>query len=156
MPRLEALSDLSRNSILALPVDLHDTSPFRPMSKPPDRCTVALVTTAGLHGREDKPFRKFDPSYRVVPRDVDVNDLVVSHTSIGFDRVPMQQDLNIVFPLDRIRELASRGIIGAIGPNCYSYMGAQRDLSIVKAETGPEVAGRLLSEGVDVVVLTPT
>ncbi len=156
MPRLDTLSDLSRNSILALPVDLNDSTPFTPLPKPLDRCTVALVTTAGLHGREDKPFVKFDPSYRVVPHDVDVNDLVVSHTSIGFDRMPMQQDLNIVFPLDRIRELSERRVVGPMGPNCYSFMGAQRDLTVVKSQTGPEVAERLLGEGVDVVVLTPT
>ncbi len=156
MPRLDALSNLSRNSILALPVDRNDTTPFTMLAKPLTDCTVALVTSAGLHRRHDKPFRKFDPSYRVIPAEADLGDLVVSHTSIGFDRVPMQQDLNVVFPLDRIRELARHGTVGAVGPRCYSFMGAQNDLSVVKQQTGPEVAERLVAEGVDVVVLTPT
>lgn len=156
MPRLDALSDLSRNTILALPADLNDSSALTPLSKPLSGSTVALVTSAGVHGREDKPFRKFDPGYRTIANDIDVNDLVVSHTSIGFDRMPMLQDMNIAFPLDRLRELSERQVIGALAPNSYSFMGAQRDLSEVKAETGPEVAERLLSEGVDVVVLTPT
>ncbi len=156
MPRLDSLSDLSRNSILALPVDRNATVPFTPLSKALSDCTVALVTSAGLHCRDDKPFRKFDPSYRVIPADADPGDLVVSHTSIGFDRVPMQQDLNVVFPLDRVRELAGRGAVGGVGPHCYSFMGAQNDLSAVKQQTGQEVAERLVGEGVDVVVLTPT
>lgn len=156
MPRLDGLSDLSRNSILALPVDRNSETPVTPLPKPLSDCTVALVTSAGLHSRDDKPFRKFDPSYRVIPADVDLNELVVSHTSIGFDRVPMQQDLNIVFPLDRLRELLDRGAVDAVSPRCYSFMGAQRDLSVVKEKTGPEVAKRLVGEGVDVVVLTPT
>ncbi|WP_175484260.1 glycine/sarcosine/betaine reductase selenoprotein B family protein [Modestobacter sp. DSM 44400] len=137
-------------------MDRNNGAPFTPLPKPLIRCTVALVTSAGLHLRDDKPFRKFDPSYRVIPADAHLNELVVSHTSIGFDRVPMQQDLNVVFPLDRIRELVPRGAAGAIGPRCYSFMGAQRDLSVVKEQTGPEVAKRLVGEGVEVVVLTPT
>jgi len=156
MPRLNSLSDLSRNSILALPVDLNESVPFTLLTKPLRDCTIALVTSAGIHRREDKPFRKFDPSYRVIPRQTDLNDLIVTHTSIGFDRVPMQQDLNVVFPLHRLRELSESGVIGAMNENCYSFMGAQRDLSVVKEQTGPEVAERLLAEGVDAVVLTPT
>lgn len=156
MPRLDGLSDLSRNSILALPVDLNESAPFTPLTRPLRDCTIALVTSAGIHGREDKPFRKFDPSYRIIPAQVNVNALIATHTSIGFDRVPMQQDLNVVFPLDRLRELSERGVIGAISDHCYSFMGAQRDLSAVKEQTGPEVAERLLTEGVDAVVLTPT
>jgi D-proline reductase (dithiol) PrdB len=156
MPRLDTLSDLSRNSILALPVDRNEAAPFTPLSKPLSDCTVGLVTSAGLHCRDDEPFRKFDPGYRVIPADADLSELVVSHTSIGFDRVPMQQDLNVVFPLDRVRELAGRGAVGAVGLYGYSFMGAQNDLSVVKQQTGPEVAQRLVGEGVDIVVLTPT
>ncbi len=156
MPRLEGLSDLSRNSILALPVDLNESAPFTPLTKPLRDCTIALVTSAGIHAREDKPFRKFDPSYRVIPRQADLSNLIGTHTSIGFDRVPMQRDLNVVFPLDRLRELSERGVIGAMSDHCYSFMGAQRDLSVVKEETGPEVAKQLLTEGIDAVVLTPT
>lgn len=156
MPRLETLSDLSRNSILALPVDINEPMPLTTPGTPLADATVALVTSAGLHGRADAPFRKFDPSYRVVRSDLSLDEIVVTHTSIGFDRVPMQQDLNIVFPVDRINELAERGVIGALAPNNYSFMGAQRDLTVVKEQTGPEVAERLVSEGVDVVVMTPT
>ena len=58
--------------------------------------------------------------------------------------------------MDRVRELAERGVIGAVAPNHYSFMGALRDCTVVAEQTGPEAAQRLKSEGVDLVLLTPT
>jgi D-proline reductase (dithiol) PrdB len=80
----------------------------------------------------------------------------MSHSSIGFDRVPFQRDINVTFPLDRFRELVERGTIGSLAPNAYSFMGAQRSWDRIQSETAPEVAKALLSDGVDVVFLTPT
>ena len=66
------------------------------------------------------------------------------------------RDVNISYPIDRLRELVTRGELGALAPNGYSFMGAQRDLTRIANETGPEVAARLRAEGVDVALLTPT
>jgi hypothetical protein len=35
-------------------------------------------------------------------------------------------------------------------------MGAQRDMTVIRTQTAPEVAARLVADGVDVVLLTPT
>jgi D-proline reductase (dithiol) PrdB len=53
-----------------------------------------------------------------------MNDLVMSHTSTNFDRTGFQQDWNVVFPLDRLRELTDQGLIGSIADFHYSFMGA--------------------------------
>ncbi len=66
------------------------------------------------------------------------------------------RDLNISFPVDRLRELVARGELGAIAPSHYSFMGALRDLRRIQGETGPEVGRRLRDEGVDAVLITPT
>ena len=66
------------------------------------------------------------------------------------------RDLNISFPVDRIRELVARGVLGGVAPSHYSFMGAQRELARIERETGPEVGRRLRDEGVDAVVITPT
>ena len=57
--------------------------------------------------------------------------------------------LNVSFPIDRARELVARGVLGGLGPNHYSFMGALRDPALVASETGPEVGRRLRAEGVD-------
>ena len=156
MPRLDQLPEASRNALLTHPAPVHDTTPFTPPAKPLSSCRVAIVTTAGLHARDDRPFTGGDQTFRAIPSASKQGEILQSHVSIGFDRTWTQRDLNIVFPLDRLRELASRGAIGDLGPNCYSFMGALRDWMRLESETAPEVARRLGEEGVDVVLLTPT
>ena len=80
-----------------------------------------------------------------------------SHASIGFDRTAFQRDINVVFPVDRVREFVERGEIGSLGPTYYSFMGAQYPpYDTLLLDTGPQVARRLRAEGVDVVFLTGT
>jgi D-proline reductase (dithiol) PrdB len=127
------------------------------MRHPLGASRVALVTTAGIHLRTDRPFTGGDQSFRVIPADTPPADIVQSHASIGFDRTAFQRDINVVFPVDRMREFVDRGEIGSLGPTYYSFMGAQRPpYDTLLRKTGPEVARRLRAEGVDVVFLTGT
>jgi len=66
------------------------------------------------------------------------------------------RDVNISFPIDRLRELVARGELGGLAPNHYSFMGAQRDLAGIQATTGPEVGRRLREAGVQAALITPT
>lgn len=109
----------------------------------------------GVHRHGDRPFGPADQTYRVIPSDTPTLDIVQSHTSLGFDRAPIMRDLNVSFPIDRIRELAARGEIG-LAPHHYSFMGAQRDVVRIEGETGPDVARRLRADGADVALITPT
>jgi len=155
MPRLDRLPPPNRTNLLNLPVQVNDTSPFRPLTKPLANCRLAIVTTVGVHRRGDRPFGPADQSYRVIPSSTPPIDIIQSHTSLGFDRVPIMRDLNVSFPIDRIRELAARGEV-ELAPNHYSFMGAQRDLLRIESETGPEVGRRLRDDGADVALITPT
>jgi hypothetical protein len=53
MPRLDRLPQLNRNNLLMLPVQVNDTAPFTPLTRPLSTCRLAIVTTAGLHRRGD-------------------------------------------------------------------------------------------------------
>ncbi len=160
MPRLSLLSEVQRQMLQFFPCREADGVPWTPLGKPLAECAVAIVTTAGLHLRDDRPFNRDHPggesTYRVIPSDSDPADIVQSHFSIGFDRTAIYRDINITFPVDRIRELAKRGVIGSPAPNHYSFMGALRDCTAIAEQTGPEVAQRLKEAGVDLVLLTPT
>ena len=160
MPRLSVLSEVQRQMLQFFPCLEADGVPWTPLGRLLDECTAAIVTTAGLHLRDDQPFNRDHPggesTYRVIPSDSDPADIVQSHFSIGFDRTAIYRDINITFPMDRVRELAERGVIGRVAPNHYSFMGALRDCTVVAGQTGPEVAQRLKDEGVDLVLLTPT
>lgn len=156
MPRLDRLPQINRNTLVTFPARVNEGAPFAAPAKPLGACRVAIVTTAGLHQRADRPFGPGDQSYRVIPSDTPSADILQSHTSIGFDRAPFMRDINISFPIDRLRELAARGEVGEPAPNCYSFMGALRDVARLESETGPEVGRRLRNEGVDAVLITPT
>jgi len=114
---------------------------------------VAIVSSAGLVVRGEMPFRGRDPDYRVIPSNTTAPDLLVSHISINFDRTGLQEDWNVVFPIDRLNELAAEGTIGSVAETHYSFMGATDP---VQMEThARELAGRLKSDRVDAVILSP-
>jgi D-proline reductase (dithiol) PrdB len=156
MPRLDRLPQISRNNLLTFPAQVNDTAPFRHPAKPLAACRLAIVTTAGVHVRGDRLFTPGDQTYRVIPADTPTVDMLQSHTSIGFDRVAIMRDINISFPIDRLRELVARGELGGLGPSQYSFMGAQREVARIESQTGPEVAQRLVADGVDAALITPT
>jgi len=156
MPRLDRLPEIMRNTLLTLPVPVNAGAPFTPLRRPLAQCRVTIVTTAGLHRREDHPFGPGDPSYRAIPSATRDAEIIQSHFSIGFDRTPALRDINIVFPIDRLRELTQRGEIGSLAPNFYSFMGAQRDTTRIQQESAPDLARRLVAEEVDVALITPT
>src|SRR5713101_2410865 len=83
MPRLDRLPQISRNNLLTFPAQVNETAPFVRPGKPLAGCRLAIVTTAGLHVRGDRPFTPGDQTYRVIPSDTPTADIVQSHTSIG-------------------------------------------------------------------------
>jgi len=160
MPRLETLSELNRNVLQSFPCVESDTTPWQPLRQALSESTLALVTSAGLHLKNDTPFvtdpKQGDTSYRIIPSTAMASDIVQSHTSIGFDRTAIYRDLNVSFPMDRLRELVDKGVIDRLAPNFYSFMGALRNPRGIIEDSGPAVARRLQNEGADAVLLTPT
>jgi D-proline reductase (dithiol) PrdB len=117
---------------------------------------VAIVTTAGLHVRDDNPYEgsAAGMDYRVIPGDVDSGDLVMTHVSVNFDRSGFQSDLNVVFPLDRLKELAADKIIGSVAKFHYAFMGATWPITKFEAKAR-ELASMLKEDHVDAVLLSP-
>ena len=156
MPRLSTLPQIQRNMLLTRAVEVHDSAPRATPARPLPECTLAIVTSAGLHTRGDVPFGREDPSFRVIPSSARAADLLQSHSSLAFDKTGFVRDVNVVFPIDRLREYVDEGRIGRLGPRHYSVMGALPDVTEVRDRTAPELARRLVDDGVDVVLLTPT
>jgi D-proline reductase (dithiol) PrdB len=139
--------------LLSLPCPTFSTTPW--VDGPPLReRRLALITTAGLHLRHDRPFQ-LDPNdfYRVIPGDVSANDLVMSHIAASFDRSGFQRDWNVVFPLDRLREMAQEGIIGSLADFHYSVSSAHRAEEFQAA--AQEIAALLKKDRVNAVLLLP-
>ena len=120
--------------------------------KPLSQRRVAIVSSAGLTVRGDRVFRGRDADYRAIPSATKPNDLLCSHISINFDRNGFQEDWNVVFPLDRLNELATDGTIGSVAATHYSFMGATDPVQMV--DGAKEVAAKLKADKVDAVLLT--
>ena len=156
MVRLETMSDEERELTqrMAQMCPSFETNPW--ISGPPlSQRRVAVITTAGLHGRHDRPFQMVqDDYYRVIPGNVHANDLVMSHLSAGMDRTGYQRDWNVVFPLDRLREMVAEGIIGSVADFHYSYNSSRAK----EDSTAPikEVASMLKKDNVNAVLLFPS
>lgn len=122
--------------------------------KPLAASTVAIVTSAALYASDDEAFSAADTGYRLIA--ADRRDLVLGHWSPNFDRAAVALDLNVVYPIDRLEELATRGVIGAVAPRHVSFAGNQPDdVSTIRLDSGPRAAAELRADGVDVVILTP-
>ena len=138
------------NDLPAPELDPVATSLTTPLSE----CRLAIVTTAGLKpGGEVELWMMGNQTYQELPDGA--HDLQLSHFSPNFDRTGIIQDLNVVYPADRLREMADAGEIGSVNDRHFSFMGAQVEFSTIIQDTGPQVAERLVDDGVDVVLLTP-
>ena len=152
MVHLRELPEQLREALVnqALP-DFGDTPWINP--KPLNECRVALISTAGLHRREDPSFAPGAGDYRIIPDDYDMNNLVMGHVSTNFDRSGYYQDIITSFPIDRLRELAEEGVIGSIASRHFSFMGATPPT--VMEPVARDLANVLKSDNVDAVVLVP-
>ncbi len=122
--------------------------------RPLAESTVAIVSTAGFHRRDDPPFTPGAVDFRLVPHGVDWGDMVLSHISANFDRSGLAEDPNIAFPLDRLDDLAATGEIAGVSRWHYSFMGALPAPQMLE-QAGSEVGRLLAADDVDVALLVP-
>ncbi len=136
--------------------------PWTPLSKPLSDCTVAMISTGGLALEADRPFDREgerqnpwwgDPSYRCLPRTSTEEDVRLYHLHV--DPRPVEEDLNCLFPLQRLLELEERGEIGRSAACHYSIMGYILQPETLLEKSTPEMIGLLQGEEVDAVVLVP-
>ena len=152
MARLEDIPEPTRTAVANIPCPSFETTPF--VSGPPlSRRRVAIVSSAALIHRGDKPFPFGSGEYRAVPGEWNNNDILISHVSINFDRAGFQRDLNVVYPIDRLHELAVEGVIGGVATTHYTVMGSTDPAAMVEAADG--IAAALLADKCDAVVLAP-
>ena len=152
MARIEDIPQPTRDAIASLACQSFDAAPF--VAGPPlAERRVAIVSSAALIRRGDAPFPFGSPEVRFLPADVPPGELLISHVSINFDRSGYQRDINTVYPLQRLRELADEGIIGGIAPTHYTVMGSTDPATM--EDLADQISGQLRQERIDAVLLSP-
>ncbi len=166
MARFEDIEIIERLFLKSYPFNKYGPRPEDPVShavtplkKPLAACRVALVTTSGLSLADQPPFdtnnKMGDSSFREFPGDISPQLLEMNHRSWSFDQTGILRDRNLVLPIDRLREMQERGEIGSVAPHHYSFMGSIVGPRHLTQESAPEVAHRMVADGVDVALLTP-
>ena len=141
----------------------HPPIPWAPVGKPLAESKVALLSTAGISMKGDTPFdmdferknpTRGDPGWRALRSDATAASVEANHLHI--DTGYILRDLNVALPLDRLRELAAAGEIGAVAGTHYSTMGYQGNDRTSQAEqSAPEIVTRMKREEVDLALLAP-
>lgn len=159
MPELRELSFTLRTFLRAYRWRRIDPVPVARLEKPVSQCRVALVTSAGMVMPGDRPFdekvRGGDYSYRVIPREIDVQSLEEHHRSDSFDHSGIAADRNMALPLERLRELEGAGEIGEVAPHHLSFMGSITAPGRLVKRSAPEAAEILVADQVDIALLVP-
>jgi D-proline reductase (dithiol) PrdB len=159
MARLEDLTLAHRLFMRAYRYRHVDWSPGARLAKPINSAKLALISSAGLHLPTQQPFdesiRGGDFSFRELPDGVDVQTLLIAHRSSAFERAGALEDRNLVFPLDRFRELVERGELGSLNHRHFSFMGSISAPGRLITQTTPAVASELHRDNVDAVFLVP-
>jgi D-proline reductase (dithiol) PrdB len=131
--------------------------PFTPFERELAKSNIAIVTAAGVHLLEQEPFNIADEmgdlTFRLIPPDTDSAKLRVTHHH--YDHTDADVDINVVFPLDLLRELEADKVIGGLARKHIGYMGYTMQLKAMYEGTAPEIANEIdKGSRADAVVLT--
>ena len=152
MVRLADVPEPERTVIADLVCPTYKNTPFTTPA-PANQRHVAIVSTAGLIIRGERPMLSNETGYRSIASTVDDGDILCSHVSTNFDRTGFQQDLNVMLPRDRLDELSHDGYIAKAADTHYAFMGATGPEKL--EDKARELGRSMLALGVNTVVLAP-
>jgi len=136
---------------------VNDDAPLCRLGRPLGEATVSLLTSGGVSQSCAAPWdadARNDFRLDEIPADV-LGDSFQVHDSY-YDRADASRDINCVFPVDRLRELAAEGAVGAVADRLWSgFMGRIYKRSYTTDVAAPAFVEALRHDGVDLVVLAP-
>lgn len=137
----------------------HDVA-WTPFRKPLAESCVAIVSTGGFYLEGDEPFdvdnADGEANFRTIPSNFDKEKLKIAHTHYPHERV--NEDINVLFPVERLKELVEAKVIGKLSPNFYSFgfSGRLTEELIGKPNGSAHLlAQKLKADGVDYMLMVP-
>ena len=126
--------------------------PFTPFAGRLEDASICIVSTAGIRTRDDKPFdTEGDTTWRVIPAEAEAKDL--RYDDSHYDHGCVDRDMNCIFPIDRVRELALEGRVGGLTDRHFS-LGYSQALRELRATTIPALVHEIDRERPGAVLLT--
>jgi D-proline reductase (dithiol) PrdB len=136
---------------------INESAPITPLKKPLTSCRVAMLTSGGVSRKDASPFNpQARNDLRLDTIDKETSPQFFAINDDYYNHSDADRDINCIFPIERLRDLASEGVIGEVGPHHYSgFMGRIYTRGAVVNEAAPALVRRLRNERVDVFVLVP-
>ncbi len=134
-----------------------DPVPLVPLNRPLSQTRIVLVDSAGVHCDDQPRFHaediEGDASYRLLPTTTPYADLRIAHDH--YDHAAAEQDLNSVYPIERLEDLARAGVIAAPAPTALSFSGYITDAEIVVEQLAPDLLRQARGLGADAALFVP-
>jgi D-proline reductase (dithiol) PrdB len=157
----EGLAEFQAGNVLDVvkryPLIVSDDVPWTPYTGTPSKQTIALVTSGGLYLKDSQvPFSTAsihgDPSFREIPKTALQEDFGIAHAH--YDHSLAEQDINVIFPLERLIELEREEVIGRVAETHYSFSYVN-DIVTLLTESVPQLLQKLKTAAVDILLLVP-
>ena len=136
---------------------VNEDAPLTPLAKPLAQCRVSMLTAGGVSRCAAPPWNpnaRNDLRLDEIASDAPSDDFQI-HDAY-YDHSDADRDLNCLFPIDRLRELAADGVIKEVAPRLWSgFMGRIYKRTAVMKESAPALAAELRKDAVDLFVLVP-
>lgn len=134
-----------------------DFVPLAKLTKPLSESRLTFVSTAGVQPHGTLPFDTAHPigdyTFRRVPSGSKATDLEIHQ--LKYPTFGAEKDLNVVFPIERLQELANEGIIGELAPDFFSFIGYNMDAKRLEKTLAEDIADAVEAEKPDAVLLSP-
>lgn len=139
-------------------ISKNDAVPLVPLPKPLSECRLSFVSTSGVQPKGTMPFDTVHPvgdyTFRRVPSSSTPDDLEIHQ--LKYITAGANRDLNCVFPITRLQELQSEGVIGDLTENFYTFIGYNMDPELLETTLAENIAEAVVeAERADVVLLAP-
>ncbi|HYB90025.1 MAG TPA: glycine/sarcosine/betaine reductase selenoprotein B family protein [Candidatus Binataceae bacterium] len=132
---------------------VNDTVPWTPLKKPLRKSRLAFISSGGVMYRDQPRWHREDASFRRIPKGARRDELSFWH--FGYHTKDAKEDPNCVFPLERLRELESEGVIGELCDPVFSFMGGVYSARKVRTELAPALVDELKRAHADAFFLVP-
>ncbi len=134
-----------------------DFVPLAKLKKPLSESRLTFVSTAGVQPKDSMPFDTVHPvgdySFRRVPSDSKPSDLEIHQ--LKYPTVGAKRDLNVIFPIERLQELAKEKVIGGLTTNFFSFIGYNMDAERLARTLAEDIADAVEAEKPDAALLAP-
>ena len=134
-----------------------DFVPLAKLKKPLSESRLTFVSTSGVQPKNSLPFDTVHPvgdyTFRRVPSNSKPEDLEIHQ--LKYPTVGAERDLNVIFPIERLQELAGEKIIGELAPNFFSFIGYNMDAERLEKTLAKDIADAVEAEKPDAVLLAP-